>query len=105
MYRRAIEKLESWKAKETRKPLLLGVSIHEGVSYPVGKVELLDLNPLMYREFLCAMAEQYVLQQIIADTEYTPYYFGTERAVRFSTKKYVKQEWMENVPLYAVCNL
>ena len=36
---------------------LLGVAIHEGVSYPVGKVELLDLYPLNFREFLCAMDE------------------------------------------------
>ena len=31
---------------------LLGVTIHEGVSYPVGKVDLLDLYPLNFREFL-----------------------------------------------------
>lgn len=36
---------------------LLGVAIHEGVSYPVGKVDLLDLYPLNFREFLCAMGE------------------------------------------------
>ena len=29
----------------------LGVTIHEGVSYPVGKVDLLDLYPLNFREF------------------------------------------------------
>ena len=33
---------------------LLGVAIHEGVSYPVGKVDLLDLYPLNFREFLYA---------------------------------------------------
>ena len=27
---------------------LLGVAIHEGVSYPVGKVDLLDLYPVSY---------------------------------------------------------
>ena len=37
---------------------LLGVTIHEGVSYPVGKVDLLDLYPLNFREFLYAMDEQ-----------------------------------------------
>lgn len=36
---------------------LLGVALHEGISYPVGKVELLDLYPLNFREFLCAMGE------------------------------------------------
>ena len=37
---------------------LLGVAIHKGVSYPVGKVDMLDLYPLNYREFLCAMGEE-----------------------------------------------
>ena len=37
---------------------LLGVAIHEGVSYPVGKVDLLDLYPLNFREFLYAMGEK-----------------------------------------------
>lgn len=37
---------------------LLGVAIHEGVSYPVGKVDLLNLYPLNFREFLCAMDQQ-----------------------------------------------
>ena len=34
------------------------LSIHEGVSYPVGKVDLLDLYPLNFREFLYAMGEK-----------------------------------------------
>ncbi|RHS88855.1 ATP-binding protein [Clostridium sp. AM42-4] len=97
--------------------------------------------------FKGALTEQYVLQQLISDTDYTPYYYGTdkatfeqdfliqkgrnivpievkaetnihsqslkaycdkfhpEEAVRFSTLKYKKQEWMVNIPLYAVCNL
>lgn len=36
---------------------LLGVAIHEGVSFPVGKVDTLDLNPLSFKEFLLAMSE------------------------------------------------
>lgn len=101
----------------------------------------------IFIEFKGALSEQYVLQQLISDTEYTPYYYGTEkatfeqdfliqkgkniipievkaetnihsqslraycdkyhpeRAVRFSALKYMNQEWMENIPLYAVCNL
>lgn len=38
--------------------MLLRVAIHEGVSYPVGKVDLLDLYPLNFREFLYAMGEK-----------------------------------------------
>ena len=37
---------------------LLGVAIHEGVSYPVGKVDILDLHPMNFEEFLCAMGEE-----------------------------------------------
>lgn len=101
----------------------------------------------IFVEFKGALSEQYVLQQIVSDTVYTPYYFGTEKAtfeqdfllqkgksivpievkaesnirsqslkafcekykpdyaVRFSAKKYMKQEWMSNIPLYAICNL
>ena len=37
---------------------LLGVAIHEGVSYPVGKVDLLHLYPLHFREYLEAIGEE-----------------------------------------------
>ena len=37
---------------------LLGVAIHEGVSFPVGKVETLEIHPMSYREFLLAMGEE-----------------------------------------------
>lgn len=49
---------------------LLGVAIHEGVSYPVGKVDLLDLYPLSFREFLCAMGEN-ALSDALATRDYT----------------------------------
>lgn len=101
----------------------------------------------IFVEFKGALTEQYVLQQLLSDTNYIPYYFGTNKAtfeqdfliqkgkdivpievkaegnirsqslkaycdkykpgyaVRFSTRKYVDQEWMCNIPLYAICNL
>lgn len=101
----------------------------------------------IFVEFKGALTEQYVLQQLISDTSYKPYYYGTEKAtfeqdfliqkgscvvpievkadknirsqslkaycdkfhpeeaVRFSALRYIKQEWMVNIPLYAVCNL
>lgn len=37
---------------------LLGIALHEGTSYPVGKVDFLKLYPLSYREFLMATADQ-----------------------------------------------
>lgn len=33
---------------------LLGITFHEGTGYPVGKVDMLDLHPLNFREFLDA---------------------------------------------------
>jgi len=40
---------------------LLGVALHQGTSFPVGKVEFLDLYPLSFSEFLQAMDKnQYV---------------------------------------------
>ncbi len=37
---------------------LLGVSIHEGVSFPVGKVDELHLYPMSFREFLRAVGRE-----------------------------------------------
>lgn len=40
---------------------LLGVALHPGTSFPVGKVEFLDLHPLSFFEFMTAMGKgQYV---------------------------------------------
>lgn len=101
----------------------------------------------IFVEFKGALTEQYVLQQLLSDTEYKPFYYGTDSnrfeqdfiiqmedkvvpievkadcnihsqslkafhdkfdtklSVRFSTLKYKEQEWMINIPLYAVCNI
>lgn len=37
---------------------LLGVAVHENVSFPVGKVDMLDLYPFSFRKFLLAMDEK-----------------------------------------------
>ncbi len=37
---------------------LLGVAIHKGTSFPVGKVDTLELNPMSFREFLLAVGEE-----------------------------------------------
>ena len=41
---------------------LLGVAIHEGTSFPVGKVDFLDLTPLSFFEFIEALEEKELLQ-------------------------------------------
>ena len=107
---------------------------------------ILEGNEL-FVEFKGALTEQYVHQQLLCDTKFTPYYYGTEKAtfeqdfllqmdmnpvpievkaetnvhsqslkafydkyhpdksIRLSLLPYKEQEWMINVPLYAVCNL
>lgn len=37
---------------------LLGVALHEGTSFPVGKVDFIDLYPLNFQEFLLALGEE-----------------------------------------------
>lgn len=45
---------------------LLGVSLHEQSSFPVGKIEFMDLFPLNYAEFLIAMDQQPLLDLIVS---------------------------------------
>ncbi len=48
---------------------LLGLTVHEGSGYPVGKVDTLDLYPLSFREFLVATGNQMLCDLIdSADT-------------------------------------
>lgn len=37
---------------------LLGVAMHTKTSFPVGKVDFMDLYPLNFQEFLCALGEE-----------------------------------------------
>ena len=37
---------------------LLGVAIHKGVSFPVGKVDTIEVHPMSFREFLLAVGEE-----------------------------------------------
>lgn len=43
---------------------LLGVSLHQKVSFPVGKVDFLDLYPLNFPEFLMALNQESLLKLI-----------------------------------------
>ena len=137
--------LKAYKSMNAYKLFLLDVGLLGALS-ELEAESILDGNDI-FVEFKGALTEQYVLQQLISDTRYTPYYFGTEKAtfeqdflvqrgkdivpievkagdnirsqslkaycdkyhpnkaVRFSTLKYIDQGWMENRPLYAVCNL
>ena len=48
---------------------LLGVAIHKGVSFPVGKVDSIELSPLSFREFLCAVGEE-GLEALISEQDF-----------------------------------
>lgn len=59
---RALEALKYFCENAPEYPIvvagsLLGVALHAGISYPVGKVDTLDLHPMTFREFLYAMDE------------------------------------------------
>ena len=137
--------LKAYKSMNAYKLFVVDVGLLGAMS-ELEAASILEGNDI-FIEFKGALSEQYVLQQLISDTEYTPYYYGTEkatfeqdfliqkgkniipievkaetnihsqslraycdkyhpeRAVRFSALKYMNQEWMENIPLYAVCNL
>lgn len=137
--------LKAYKSMNAYKLFVIDVGLLGAMS-ELEAESILEGNDI-FIEFKGALSEQYVLQQLISDTEYTPYYYGTEkatfeqdfliqkgkniipievkaetnihsqslraycdkyhpeRAIRFSALKYMNQEWMENIPLYAVCNL
>lgn len=40
---------------------LLGVTLHEGTSFPVGKVDFLKIEPLSFKEFLLANGEEMIV--------------------------------------------
>jgi len=49
---------------------LLGVALHSGMSFPVGKVDILELYPMSFREFLMAMGEE-PLVDLLCEKKYT----------------------------------
>lgn len=57
---------------------LLGVALHQGTSFPVGKVDFMHLYPLNFYEFVCAMGENQ-LAQLLESGDY-------EMINAFSTK-------------------
>lgn len=57
---------------------LLGVALHQGTSFPVGKVDFMHLYPLNFYEFICAMGDSQ-LAQLLESGDY-------EMMNAFSTK-------------------
>lgn len=100
---------------------LLGIALHEGTSFPVGKVDFCNLYPLTFREFLLAFGEEKlieVLDRNDADimqafktkyTDYLKYYYyvgGMPEAVSdFITNRDLKRvREIQNRLLYAYEN-
>jgi len=100
---------------------LLGIALHEGTSFPVGKVDFCDLYPLTFREFLRACGEEglsEVLEKNDFDMmsifkskyiDYLKYYYYVggmpEVVVDFITKKDLKSvRNMQNKLLFAYEN-
>ena len=117
-----------------------------GLLSAMSELELEDIinGNRLFTEFKGALTEQYVLQQLVSSTQYTPYYysgyksvyetdfliqrkgavipievksdeniksrslrayydkFQPDYAIRLSTLDYIDQDWMTNVPLWAV---
>jgi predicted AAA+ superfamily ATPase len=46
---------------------LLGVAIHSGISFPVGNIDIINLNPMNFREFLEAMGENQLADLLLKD--------------------------------------
>ena len=72
---RALEALKYFCENASEYPIiaagsLLGVAIHAGISFPVGKVDMLELHPMNYREFLMAMGEKQLADLLLKD-DYT----------------------------------
>lgn len=44
---------------------LLGVAIHKGISFPVGKIETLQIYPMSFVEFLMAMGEEAIADLLL----------------------------------------
>ena len=57
----------------------LGISHHAGVSFPVGKVNLLDMYPLSFLEFLSASGDQALAEEVLVPLDF-------KRMAQFSKK-------------------
>lgn len=63
---------------------LLGVALHEGTSFPVGKVDFLDLMPLSFFEFIEAIGENDLLKILVENN------FSMMKVFSTKLKQYLK---------------
>jgi len=70
---RALTSLKYFSERAPEYPIccagsLLGVALHRGTSFPVGKVDILNLHPLSFEEFLFASGERMLCEYITTNT-------------------------------------
>lgn len=70
--------LKAYKSLNAYKIFMLDVGLLGALS-ELNAESIIEGNDI-FVEFKGALTEQYVLQQLISDTDYTPYYFRTEKA-------------------------
>ena len=82
---------------------LLGVALHEGISFPVGKVDMLNIYPLSFREFLVAMDESRLAELLAAndysiiDTFHDEYIFWLKQYYYVGGMPEVVQTFVDNM--------
>lgn len=79
---------------------LLGISLHQGVSFPVGKVDELDIFPMNFMEFLDAIGEQNTAD-LIAKIDFASIAPLHEKCVDLLRQYYYVGGMPEAVKLYA----
>lgn len=80
---------------------LLGISIHGGDSFPVGKVEFLSLMPMNFMEFLRATGNER-LAQLVVDGNWAPMAYVKDRMIQLLRSYYYVGGMPEAVKAY--CN-
>lgn len=78
---------------------LLGVALHEGTSFPVGKVDFLNLYPLNFEEFLLAIGEK-ELAELLQKQDYAMIQIFSSKYVELLKRYYYVGGMPEVVQTY-----
>lgn len=102
---------------------LLGIALSKPLSFPVGKVDFLELRPMSFYEFLLANGEKMLVDYLQKNTNkvqssfenklinYLKYYYNdnnrysTKTRIRFSIINLTKYCNLINIPLFMIENL
>lgn len=78
---------------------LLGIALHAGTSFPVGKVDILRLYPLSFREFLLAVGEER-LCEALTDCKFDTWQVFSDRYIAYLRSYYFVGGMPEAVSQY-----